>query len=191
MYAACFHLLQLPPQVLVVDDISDFIDSRHARYLSKLNQPRCYRARAGWPALTSNSARISAAQDTGQACARGRPGADAGTAAQCCEQRQVRSMALPLHYFPHMPAWWRSPHPARSTLPGHAGACSNLISTNLCYACLGCTCWLQSNSVLAMHQEARALLAVAFLCLMRMEGTLFQHTFTYRQQGKALLPVPL
>ena len=33
MYAACFHLLQLPPQVLVVDDISDFIDSRHAGYL--------------------------------------------------------------------------------------------------------------------------------------------------------------
>ena len=36
MYAACFHLLQVPPQVLVVDDISDFIDSRHAGCLSIL-----------------------------------------------------------------------------------------------------------------------------------------------------------
>lgn len=29
-YAACFHLLEDPPRTLVVDDISDFFDSRHA-----------------------------------------------------------------------------------------------------------------------------------------------------------------
>ena len=29
-YAACFHLLDDPPQTLIVDDISDFLDSRRA-----------------------------------------------------------------------------------------------------------------------------------------------------------------
>ena len=29
-YAACFHLLAAPPQALVVDDMSDFLDSRRA-----------------------------------------------------------------------------------------------------------------------------------------------------------------
>ena len=29
-YAACFHLLEDAPRTLVVDDISDFLDSRHA-----------------------------------------------------------------------------------------------------------------------------------------------------------------
>ncbi len=56
-YAACFHLLAAPPQALVVDDMSDFLDSRRAHQQYSVTAARALtRIKRG--AFTSSAASL-------------------------------------------------------------------------------------------------------------------------------------